>query len=176
MVRKTLVIAVAAVVASLSALPSFSHQRVLERFGWRLGEFGFNDVSGGPTIVVKAGETVRVVLTNQGGADHEFMIVKDKDNFLRLLKERAAELHARGVEFEEAEVELEDLHEEYTAAMLMMDGEMHHDVVVEPGELMTFTFKINEPGTYYYVCAELVLTYPESHANRGMLGTIEVRG
>ena len=31
----------------------------------------------GPTIQVKAGETVRVVLKNTGGADHEFMVAEE---------------------------------------------------------------------------------------------------
>ncbi|HEY4673546.1 MAG TPA: multicopper oxidase domain-containing protein [Nitrososphaerales archaeon] len=32
----------------------------------------------GPTIQVKAGETVRVVLKNIGGADHEFMVAEEQ--------------------------------------------------------------------------------------------------
>ncbi|MCS4538779.1 MAG: multicopper oxidase domain-containing protein [Thaumarchaeota archaeon] len=39
----------------------------------------------GPTITLKAGETVRVVLKNIGGADHEFMVAEEG-----ALKEKAA--------------------------------------------------------------------------------------
>ena len=50
----------------------------------------------GPTIQVKAGETVRVVLKNIGGADHEFMVVEEQ-----VLKEKG---HADPV-FKEAMTE-----------------------------------------------------------------------
>jgi len=38
-------------------------------------DFGFNGNKGGPILTVKAGETVRIVMKNDGGALHEVKVV-----------------------------------------------------------------------------------------------------
>jgi len=70
---------------------------------------------------------------------------------------------------------LEMLRHKYAAVELLVDGE-EHEVELEPGGSVTFTVTFDRPRTYYYVCAELALTFPESHIDRGMYGTIIVEG
>jgi len=45
-----------------------------EGLGYKLSD---NQYKGGPSITVKAGETVTIVLKNSGGTAHEFMIVSE---------------------------------------------------------------------------------------------------
>jgi len=45
-----------------------------EGLGYKLSD---NQYKGGPSITVKAGETVRIVMKNSGGTNHEFMIVSE---------------------------------------------------------------------------------------------------
>ena len=45
-----------------------------EGLGYKLSD---NQYKGGPSITVKAGETVRIVMKNSGGSNHEFMIVSE---------------------------------------------------------------------------------------------------
>lgn len=170
-----LAIVVIAVVAAVFFLlaPSGPREVRLEMY-----EFGFNGPTGGPAIRAKVGETIRIVLVNRGGAEHEFMVVGDKDGFLNALHQKISELKAKGMdedEIEESE-ELEELHHHYAAAMLMVGDKMEHDVVLKRGETETVTLRFDSPGTYHYLCAELDLTFPETHADRGMSGTIVVEG
>lgn len=141
-------------------------------------EFGFNGPSGGPTIRAKVGETIRIVLVNMGGADHEFMVVSDKDGFLQRLHQVIAELRAKGLDEEKIETseEVEEVHHHFTAVELTVGNERKMDVEVEPRESATFTLRFDRPGTYYYLCADMGLTFPEVHADRGMWGTIVVEG
>jgi uncharacterized cupredoxin-like copper-binding protein len=141
-------------------------------------EFGFNGYQGGPTIKVKVGESLRVILENKGGADHEFMIVKDLQGIREALHRTVQELRDKGMDQEaiEKSEELEMLHHKYAAVELIVEGKEEHDVEIEPGESKLITLTFHEPGTYYYVCAELAITFPESHIVKGMYGTIIVEG
>ncbi|MEM1943067.1 MAG: hypothetical protein QXO30_03025 [Candidatus Caldarchaeum sp.] len=139
-------------------------------------EFGFNGVSGGPTIRIKTGEPLRIVLTNKGGAEHEFMVVKDRSAFLKEFHDKLEELQARGMDERSIinSEELEEIHHHSSAVMLSVNGKPVADVNVKPGETKPFTLKFDKPGTYHYVCAELELTFPKTHADRGMYGSIIV--
>ena len=88
-----IVVVVVIVVAAgaLLALPRGPPSPPVRTFQLEAKEFAFNGLgytefpcskapSGpcGPSIQVKAGETVKITLKNAGGADHEFMVVSDK--------------------------------------------------------------------------------------------------
>ncbi len=167
------VVAVAAVAGFLLLAPSGPREVKLEMM-----EFGFNGPSGGPVIKAKVGETVKFVLTNKGGTDHEFMIVKDLEGFRNELRKTVEELRAKGLDQEAIEVseEIEMLHHKYAAVELSINGKEEHEVELERGESVTLTVTFDRPGTYYYVCAELALSFPESHIEKGMYGTIVVEG
>jgi plastocyanin len=181
MVRRNLiVIAAVVVVVAVAAAAGFfllapSGPREVKL---RMMEFGFNGPSGGPVIRAKVGETIRFVLMNAGGADHELMIVKDLDGFKEALHKTVNELKAKGLDQEaiEKSEEVEMLRHKYAAVELLVDGKREHNVELERGESVTLTVTFDRPGTYYYVCAELALTFPESHLDRGMYGTIIVEG
>jgi uncharacterized cupredoxin-like copper-binding protein len=140
-------------------------------------EFGFNQPSGGPTIRIKSGEQVKIVLVNRGGMDHEFMIVKNVESFHSELDKKVMELQGMGMSMEEImeSEELEMLHHKYVVMdVLTVNGVKESEVEVEPGERKEFFLTLTEPGTYYYVCAEVVGVFPHSHIDRGMWGVIEV--
>ncbi|MEM2233651.1 MAG: hypothetical protein QXP81_08960 [Nitrososphaerota archaeon] len=177
--KRGLLIAVALVVVAVAAsaffllAPSGPREIKLE-----MREFGFNAPSGGPTIRAKVGETIRIVLVNVGGADHEFMVVSDKDGFLKQLHQVIEELRAKGLDEEKIETseEVEEVHHHFTAVELMVGNDRKMDVELEPRESATITLRFDRPGTYYYLCADMGLTFPEIHADRGMWGTIVVEG
>jgi len=177
--RSVLVGSIAAVVVIVAAVGVFllapQGPREVKLEMW---EFGFNGPSGGPEIRVRVGETVRFVLTNRGGTDHEFMIVRDLDGFREALRKTVNESREKGLDQEAiaASEEVEMLHHKYSAIELMVDGKMEHELELEPGESVTVTVSFDRPGTYYYVCAELALTFPESHLDREMFGKIIVEG
>ncbi|MEM1949333.1 MAG: cupredoxin domain-containing protein [Candidatus Caldarchaeum sp.] len=139
-------------------------------------EFGYNNFSGGPVLKIKAGENVRIFLENRGGVAHEFMVVTDKDGFTRELKRVASELYSPSISIEELERDprLEMVHHRYAAASLLIDGKLMHHLVVKPQESAYFLLVINRPGLYYYICPRFAATYPDIHADRGMIGVIMV--
>lgn len=139
-------------------------------------EFGFNGASGGPTIRMRAGETVKIIFTNKGAVDHEFTTIRNKDSFLRDMHGKINELQAKGLDEEEIEEseEVEEVHHEYVVGKIIVGGKEEAMVVKSPGEAEEFLLRIDVPGTYTYLCAELDGTFPDTHADRGMFGTIVV--
>lgn len=103
--------------------------------------------------------------------DHEFMIVRDVEGFHRELDQKVMRLQEMGMGTKgimHAE-ELEMLHHKYVVmGVLKIDGVEESEVKVKPGERKEFFLTLWEPGTYYYVCAELVGTFPHNHIDRGM--------
>ncbi len=166
-----------AIAASLGAYLLIFLQSVKE-YKLEAREFGFNGFSGGPTLTVKVGETVRINLVNRGGIKHEFMVVKDKDAFLSEAHKVIGGLMTQGMKDAE---EIEESHE-YHAVMekwglkiLKVDKEFEEDVEVEPAKTVVFEIKFTTPGTYWYLCGALVGTLPQTHADRGMFGQIVVQ-
>ncbi|MEM1947083.1 MAG: hypothetical protein QW614_05085 [Candidatus Caldarchaeum sp.] len=178
-VSKAAVIGVVVVVVAVAALAVF----MLVPQGPRTIrlealEFGFNGPSGGPKITVKAGETLRITLVNKGSADHEFMIVKDMKGLLTRLSEKVKELQSRGLKEEQITTseEVEEIMDEHVAIKLLVGGKEATEVEVEPGDTLEYSVTFNERGTYYYLCAEFTATFPQTHADKGMYGTIVVEG
>jgi len=139
-------------------------------------EFGFNGPKGGPTIRMKAGETVKIILVNKGATEHEFMPVKDLDSFLKELHDTVRALQAKGLEEEDIEEshEVHEIHEKYSAGKILIGNKEEEDVDVDVGETREFLLRFDEPGTYTGVCAEFGLTFPQVHADKGMFFTIIV--
>ncbi|MDJ0269316.1 MAG: hypothetical protein NXY59_01980 [Aigarchaeota archaeon] len=94
------------------------------------------------------------------------MVVKDKDAMLTEIRDTVNELKAQGLDEEDIEGshEIHEIHEKYA----------EEDVAVEPGETKTFFLKFDAPGTYSYLCTELAATFPDTHADEGMVGKIVV--
>jgi len=63
---------VVAMVAVVAGLYLFPEQTVAKEITLQAQEFGFNDSSGGPTITVKVGDTVRITVKNIAMAGHVF--------------------------------------------------------------------------------------------------------
>lgn len=176
MVKTVVLVGIAAVIVAVGvgAYGLVALQPQIQEFTVETREFGFDGASGG-TMRMKAGETVRITLINVGGAEHEFMVVRDKDQFLSDLDKAIKDLIAKGLdkeEIEEAE-EIETIHM-MAVGQIMTGQDEEHDVDVEPRETRTFTLKIDEPGTYWYLCAELDATFPQTHAHRGMFAQLIV--
>ncbi|MBM3897725.1 MAG: hypothetical protein FJ358_04290 [Thaumarchaeota archaeon] len=106
-------------------------------------EFVCQDKPCGPTIQVQAGETVRIVLKNTGGASHEFMIVPDV--------KAASEEAKKGMHAEP-----------------LFKGAMVEEI--KTGQSATITFVAEKAGKYFYACILDVGTKPDTHADRGMYG------
>ena len=166
------VVAIVAVLASFYLVQPQIREIKLETW-----EFGYNGPRGGPTIKMKVGETVKITLVNRGGVEHEFMIVKNAEEMLNEMKQVIEELKAEGLDKEEIEKnpELMEIHEKYIVeGVIIVDNKAVKDVKVERGETKEFLLRFNEPGTYTYICAELAATFPQTHADLGMYGTIIV--
>jgi uncharacterized cupredoxin-like copper-binding protein len=137
-------------------------------------EFGFNGEQGGPTVYVGVGETLKFVLENRGKGKHQFVIVKDLEG-LRKEFRKVLEGFVDGGS-EQLENRLEALRQKYAAVELYDQGQRYkfYNVRLDPGEVQTLVVVFREPGIYYYVCTELVLTSRESHVEKGMYGTVFV--
>jgi uncharacterized cupredoxin-like copper-binding protein len=137
-------------------------------------EFGFNGEQGGPTVYVGVGETLRIVLENRGKGKHQFMIVKDLEGLRKEFRSVLEGFVDGGSE--QLENRLETLRQKYAAVELYDQGQRYkfYNVRLDPGEVQTLVVVFREPGIYYYVCTELVLTSRESHVEKGMYGTVFV--
>ena len=170
------VIAVAAVLVGTSAYLIASQPKVKE-FKLELTEFGYNGPTGGPILKVKAGETVRVTLVNNGAVDHEFRIVKNRDAFLSDVNKAMERLRTEGVT-EQDGVEKAAVFKEarrLTGLEIIKTSEgLEWDADVKPGETNTAEFVIDTPGTYWYLCGELDATFPMTHAHKNMSGQLIV--
>ncbi|MEM0478477.1 MAG: hypothetical protein QXN77_08765 [Candidatus Caldarchaeum sp.] len=178
-VSKVAVIAVVvAVVAVAGVLMFMLVPRGPETLKLETYEFGFNGPSGGPQITVKVGDTLRITLVNKGGSDHEFMIVKDMKGLLTRLSEKVKELQSRGLKEEQIteSEEVEEIMDEYVAIKLLVGGKEATEAEVDPGQTLEYSVTFNERGTYYYLCSKFTATFPQTHADKGMYGTIVVEG
>jgi uncharacterized cupredoxin-like copper-binding protein len=137
-------------------------------------EFGFNGEQGGPTVYVGVGETLKIVLENRGKGKHQFMIVKDLEGLRKELRSVLEGSVDGGTE--QLENRLEALRQKYAAVELYDQGQRYkfYNVRLDPGEVQTLVVVFREPGIYYYVCTELVLTSRESHVEKGMYGMVFV--
>ena len=97
------------------------------------------------SIEVKAGETVRFVVTNSGEEDHEFVV---------------------------GDSEMQDTAEEEMEGMEGMEGMDHADAMaslsIGPGESAEAVVTFDDAGELYYAC------HIEGHYDGGMVGTITV--
>ncbi len=86
--NKGIIIAIVAVIAVVGAAGAFLNLQssqaitpnlVAKEFGYEGLEYKLadNQNKGGPTIQAKVGQTVRIVLKNEGTMEHEFMVVED---------------------------------------------------------------------------------------------------
>jgi uncharacterized cupredoxin-like copper-binding protein len=137
-------------------------------------EFGFNGEQGGPTVYVGVGETLKIVLENRGKGKHQFVIVKDLEGLRKELRNVLEGFVDGGSE--QLENRLEALRQKYAAVELYDQGQRYkfYNVRLDPGEVQTLVVVFREPGIYYYVCTELVLTSQESHVEKGMYGMVFV--
>jgi uncharacterized cupredoxin-like copper-binding protein len=137
-------------------------------------EFGFNGEQGGPIVYVGVGETLKFVLENRGKGKHQFMIVKDLEGLRKELRSILEGSVDGGSE--QLENRLETLRQKYAAVELYDQSQRYkfYNVRLDPGEVQMLVVVFREPGIYYYVCTELVLTSRESHVEKGMYGTVFV--
>jgi len=115
-----------------------------KRFSLEAREFafigeGFSGATGGPTLRVKAGDTVTVAVTNRGGIAHEFMIVEKQEHEEMVAKKGDMEAHPNPA----------------FGSMIELD----------PGQSKTITFTAVTPGEFVYACYEET---PQLHAGLGM--------
>ena len=107
-----------------------------------------------PTITVRTGDTVVLVLENRGTKnDHEFFMLtqSDFDNYTSALQRRQ-----NATEPDPA----------------FTNGSVED---VAAGTSKTGTFVVGQPGTYVYACLDKMGTDPVTHANKGMYGTFIVQ-
>ncbi|MCS7095133.1 MAG: hypothetical protein NZ988_04930 [Thaumarchaeota archaeon] len=180
------VIAVVAVVVVIGALTFFIFgQRGPREIILEAWEFGYNGTTGGPTIKLKAGEEIRITLINRGGVAHEIIVVKDQDReaFLTETHKLVRRFIEKGVTDPiviHASPEWHVSYRIFAVTEMVIGGNIVlgfrtiDHIHVERGQVFSFTMKLDKPGTYNYVCGLTELTFPETHADRGMYGTIIV--
>lgn len=152
MKRRTLLLIVGVVIVVVAASTSMfllAPQSREKSFTLVAYDFGYDGYRGGPKIVVKEGDVVKITLTNKGGVEHELMILtrEELDEFIEHWEKGEKHTHPEPV-FKGAEIE-----------------------EVEPGETKTTTFVADKAGEYVYVC---LVEEPELHAKLGMVGEFVV--
>ncbi|BAJ50071.1 conserved hypothetical protein [Candidatus Caldarchaeum subterraneum] len=158
MKRKFIVIFAVVFVAAVAGFFTMLSQRPEVRsLTVTVYEFGYRVDGGEPTIRMKAGEEVRILFENRGTHDHEFLLVRDKDEAIGVVEKK--------LEAGASDAELDRL----KAEMALMGVRFES----EPGGTSVFRLRLTEPGTYYFLCLE---TEPdeEPHANLGEIGVIVV--
>ncbi|MEM4303061.1 MAG: hypothetical protein QW470_07510 [Candidatus Caldarchaeum sp.] len=121
-------------------------------------DFKYSVDGGEAQITLNAGEEVRVIFENRGKYDHEFLLVKDKDQVINAVKEK--------LEAGASDAELDKLKAEMAYMGIRFES--------EPGGTSIFRLRLTERGTYYFLCLE---TEPEEepHAEHGEIGVIVVQ-
>jgi len=163
-------IMVAAVVIAVASLYLLFIQPPVREIRLETWEFGFNGPKGGPTIRLKVGEIVKIVLVNKGATEHEFMPVKDLNGFLKELHDIVGVLQAKGLKEEDIKNShmIHRIHEKYSAGKIFIGNKSDMHVHVNVGEYREFLLSFDQPGTYTAVCASFGLTFPQTHADNGM--------
>lgn len=115
-----------------------------KEFSLRMREYGFDGTKGGPSLRVKVGDNIRINLKNEGGLQHDFWIVENVDKAVdeTLTKKERSFLFGARIQN------------------------------VDPGQESRLTFKVDRPGSFFYVCLQLD---PEIHAKRGMFGEFVIQ-
>lgn len=122
-------------------------------------------------LTVPAGTIILLVITNDGDAEHELMVVQDKAAVLTMMQNLANQIN-NDANYTTVAEKMEAFHEAHE--------EMHDmayqgiEVDVEPGETIGVSFVIEDPGTYYFVCHETEGSWPQLHQSLGMEGTLIV--
>lgn len=119
-----ILIGIVVIAAAAAGIYVFTQQPGVKEFRLEAREYGFDSAKGGPTLRVRVGDTVRIILTNGGVIEHELMIVEDVDEGIRMVQ---AGQHPH---------------------LVFADAEGH----VEPGETITITFTVDKPGHFFYAC------------------------
>lgn len=113
-------------------------------------------------ITVKAGETVKFVVTNTGKLPHEF-VLGDKAEQARHEKEMQAmqNMSMQGMD-------MKDMGSMSMQGMSMMDNDPN-GIMLKPGETRVLIWTFTQPGTIEYACHE------PGHYAAGMVGTITIK-
>jgi uncharacterized cupredoxin-like copper-binding protein len=155
----------------VSFLSFFVFQTNIAEFDINMVDYGYNSDGFAPTLTVKAGQEVKITLRNIGDHDHEFLVVEDKEESLKLLKDVIDELDLTDLSEEEKMMEYEERIEEIEDTILAFGIHQHE---MEPGVERVLEFVIEIPGTYWYTCLLVDGTWPESHQEKGMVGQLIV--
>ncbi len=138
----------------------------------RMREFSYVLEAGDWPLILKAGETYRMRIINDGAVVHEAMVVRDAGKVLEIMDESLRELESLSGEdfekaFEKMHHEVEEHLEEEGLMLLEADD-------LAPGEETVMELKLDEPGTYWIVCMEVEGTLPKTHLHAGMEAKIIV--
>ena len=159
------IIAAAVVIGTIFLLPRGPD------FTLDMQEFGYNDFTGGPTLKVRVGDTVRITLKNIGGAEHEFKVVEDKDMSITVMRNVIKDLQSDGLSKAEQIERYDEMRRNMVEDMVAFPGAQ---VDLKPTETKTIEFVAERPGTFWYVCHNVGGSFPELHQDRGMFGQIIV--
>ena len=168
------VVAVVVVVAALYVFLLVLRGPPVRELTMDMVEYTF--IQGGdinPTLRVKVGDTVVIKLTNKGVVAHHFMIIEDVETVIAMLRGVLRELHASGAPVEViVEHYKHKLHELEASDSIRVAFGVHVDL--EPGAGDSVSFTATRPGVFTYVCLIADGTYPDTHYDKGMHGTIIV--
>lgn len=139
----------------------------------RFREFAFIIEGTSFPLKIKAGETIKIKFINEGAVEHELMIVKDKDQVLKMAHALIEELQAQGFSGEDLIKAFEERHHEMEED-IEKRGLLLFKVELGSGEEIIKELKIDTPGTYWAVCLELEGSAPKTHTDMGMYAQIIV--
>lgn len=132
-------------------------------------------------IIVKVGQPVVFRIINEGAVEHELMFVPDPEMMANMLKQAALRIQQENPDLSEEEIIeiVDERHEEVMRELLeeVFAGKIEGEelmIELEPGESVVVTFTFNEPGVYIIGCFKQIGTFPETHAEEGMINQVIV--
>ena len=143
-------------------------------------------------LVFSPNKAIMLNLTNTGAYEHEFVIIKDKEEPFEHTKELAqylgwafVEEQYYGLTGEDTALKLrERIATMYEEAVITFNREhwsSYEERIyvkspqLEAGTSILLEFKIEEPGEYWFVCRNIGGSYPQIHQERGMIGKILIK-
>ena len=139
----------------------------------KMMEFSYQVEGGSFPLRLVRGETYILKVVNIGGAEHELMIVRNKDMMIEMSQDLINSLLDEGKSEGELIKAFEHAHHEMEEEMVK-NGNLLYTLELGPGEEGTLKVSFADPGTYYIVCMEMEGSAPKTHADMGMVAEIIV--
>jgi len=130
------------------AQPSSEAEKIDKRFVLIQQNFGFNGTSGGPTINVKKGDTVQIIVINAGTMAHNLGIGKPSKEAMNIMMKT----HNMPLDERARQIPYNIMAQMPCPHCQPKFEEGHIKVYMIPDTMQVSTFKANESGNFKYFC------------------------